>query len=153
MVLRLSLVMAAAVLLAPGSAAAQEDANVVVETNRQLYEPGEVVQATITNNRAAALFVGGCGAIVVERLEDEVYRSVAGEPCVTEGRAVRIEPGKTLVLDIKEAGRSGEVRRLSLAFGWGCNDARALSQARCTDFATAVSPPYRVGRREDPKGE
>ena len=136
-----------ALLLAVSSAFAGEGDSVVVETNRSLYESGESVQATVTNKRAATIFVGGCGAIVSERLEDESYVPVRGEPCVTEGKAVKIEAGQSRTFDVKDAGKSGDVRRFSIAFGWGCADGRALSQARCTEFATAVSPSYRVGKR------
>ncbi len=150
--MRLSLCSAAVALtvaLAPPSLAGSEDVQVLLETSRSLYEPGEVVEATVTNKRAGTIYVGGCGAVVAERLDDERYEPVVGEPCVTEGRAVKIEPGAEMKFEIKEAGRSGDVRRLSLAFGWGCNDDRPLSQARCQDFATAVSPSFRVGRRSD----
>jgi hypothetical protein len=132
-----------------GPAIGGDAAQVVIETSRSLYEPGEVVQATVKNERKTTIFVGGCGALVAERLEDESYSPVRGEPCVTEGQAVRIEPGEEMAFEIKEAGKSGEVRRVSLAFGWGCNDERPLSQARCTEFATAASPSFRVGRRQE----
>ncbi len=129
--------------------AGESDVQVVIEPSRMLYEPGEVVQATVTNKRAEAIFVGGCGAVVSERLEDERYEPSRGEPCVTEGRAVKIEPGGEKAFELKEAGKSGDVRRLSLAFGWGCDETRPLSQARCKEFATAVSPSFRVGRRSE----
>jgi hypothetical protein len=142
-----SLFAAASAILFCLSPAFAQDSGVSVETSRSLYEPSEAVKATVTNNRKQAIFIGGCGAVAAQRLEDEMYRTVVEAPCVTEGRAVQIAPGESVSFELKGGGKSGEVRRLSVAFGWGCQDARPLSQARCKEFATGVSASYRVGRR------
>ena len=142
-----SLFVASLTLFLRVTPAASQDADVLIETSRSLYEPGEVVQATVTNKRSGAIFVAGCGAVTAQALRDETYRAVRGAPCVTEGGGIKIEPGKSHAVEFSDPGRSGEVRRLAVAFGWGCAPGRPLTQARCTDFSTAVSASFRVGRR------
>ena len=146
-------VLSAVLLLPLAVAAAPEADSVLVETNRSLYEPGEVVEATVTNKLPETIYVEGCGAVVSERLEDEAYIPVPGEACVTEGKAVAIAQGESRVFQVKDPGKSGDVRRVSVAFGWGCSEGRALSQARCKEFSTGVSPSFRVGRRGDEGGK
>jgi hypothetical protein len=139
-----------ALLLAPSASADEPDVGVSVETSRQLYAPGDDVEIVVTNRRPVPVFVMGCGSYQVQRLEDEKYRSLRPEHCVSEGTAIEIPPGKHSLKYVPGGERSGQVLRVALPFGWGCEKDRELSQARCADFATAYSASFRVGRGGGP---
>ena len=125
------------------------DTKVKVETGRQLYEPGDVVEITITNERGAPIALPGCGSFQVEEFVNESYRPIVVERCVSEGEAMHIAPGPFKLSFTPDGARSGQILRVSVAFGWGCEADKPLSQARCDEFATAYSSNFRIGRRSD----
>jgi hypothetical protein len=120
---------------------------VVVELSRSMYAPGEDAQITVTNGRKDSIFLAGCGGFQVELFESESYTPVAGEHCVSEGEAIEVPPGTHMISYTPKPERSGSILRIAVPFGWGCNAGRELSQARCADFATAVSGSFRVSRK------
>ena len=136
----------AALFAATGQAGA---ADVKVETSRQLYEPGDTVEITVTNSRAGAISVPGCASFVVEVFEADAYRPIVVEKCVSEGTALELEPGPHSLNFVADGGRSGQIVRVGLAFGWGCEKGKPLSQARCKDFETVYSSNFRIGRAND----
>jgi hypothetical protein len=137
-------------LVALASQAAENPApGVTTETNRALYVVGDTVEVTVTNSRNAPIWIAGCNPLSLERFENERYLPVAGARCVGEGDAVKIPPGTHKLSWVATGEHSGQIFRMALAFGWGCEDGRALSQSRCQDFATAYSTSVRVGRRGD----
>jgi|GEM_PF-1803823 len=136
---------------APASAApaAKGPTDVVVETSRQQYVAGDVVEIIVTNKRTAPIFLAGCGSFTVQLFDRESYTSLPTEQCVSEGEALEVAPG-TYTLSWQAIGaRGGEILRIGLAYGHGCETGRALTQARCTDFATVYSAPFRVGKKVD----
>ncbi len=135
----------ACVLTASGIAHS-EDESVTIEASRSLYRVGETAEFTVTNSRAETIFVGGCGPVQVQAFEAEQYVSITTGSCVSEGTAVAIPPG-THPLTVKaDVGLAGKVLRAAVAYGWGCEEGKELSQSRCKDFATAYSGSFRIGR-------
>lgn len=120
---------------------------VVVELSRSMYAPGDDAQITVTNARQDSIFLGGCGSYQVESFEADVYTTLPGEHCVSEGEAVEVPPGTHQLAYKPDSARSGAILRIAVPYGWGCNAGRELSQARCTNFATAVSSSFRVARK------
>lgn len=125
------------------------ETGVKVETSRALYVPGDKVEITVTNTRRAPVFLAGCNSFQLERFEAETYAPVRGARCVGEGDAVKVPPGTHSLVWEPGSEHSGQVLRLAVAFGWGCDDGRALSQSRCQEFATSYSASFRVGRRSE----
>jgi len=122
---------------------------VKVETSRQLYEPGATVEITIVNERAGPISLPGCGSFDVQRFDVESYRSVVVENCVSEGEALLVQPGRFSLNFVPSSAQSGDILRLSVAYGWGCEERKPLSQARCKGFGTAVSSNFRVGKSSE----
>ena len=122
------------------------DAPVKLETSRALYEPGDTVEITITNARSGPIFLQGCGTLQLELFEAETYVPVAVEKCVSEGEAQKVPPGDLTLSFTPGNTRSGQILRVSVAYGWGCEDGKPLSQSRCDDFGTVRTTNFRVGR-------
>ena len=143
----LALIIACGVILAgPSLAGDPPDHKVRLETSRQLYEPGDIVEITIVNSRGAPIFLPGCGTLQLELFEAEAYIPLAVEKCVSEGEAQKVAPGEVTLSFTPGNTRSGQILRVAMAFGWGCEEGKPLSQARCQDFGTAWTPNFRVGR-------
>ena len=122
------------------------DPQVKLETSRSLYEPGDTVEITITNARSGPIFLSGCGALQLEIFEAESYAPVTVEKCVSEGEALKAPPGELALSFTPGNTRSGQILRVSVAYGWGCEEGKPLSQARCEEFATVRTSNFRVGR-------
>jgi len=120
---------------------------VVIELSRSMYAPGDEAKITVTNARKASIFLAGCGGFQVELFESESYTPLPGEHCVSEGEAIEVPPGTHELTYKPKPEHSGSILRIAVPFGWGCTAGRELSQARCTDFATAVSGSFRVSRK------
>lgn len=143
----LALIIVCGVALAGSSLAGDPpDYKVKLETSRQLYEPGDTVEITLTNSRSGAVYLPGCGALQLEMFDGEGYVPVPVETCVSEGEAQKIEPGPLTLSFTPGNTRSGQILRVAVAFGWGCEEARPLSQARCDEFGTIWTSKFRVGR-------
>jgi len=143
----LALIVVCGLALAGPSVAGDPAAlKVKLETSRQLYEPGDTVEITLTNQRGAPIFLPGCGALQLEMFEADAYVPVPVEKCVSEGEAQKVEPGETTLSFAPGNTRSGQILRIAVAFGWGCEEARPLSQARCDDFGTVWTSNFRVGK-------
>lgn len=140
-----SIVAACLFLGGPLLAGDPPDTKVKVETGRQLYEAGDSVEITITNGRPGPIALPGCGSFTVEVFESDQYRPVPPERCVSEGDALIVPPGQHKLTFSPGSARSGQILRIAVAFGWGCEEGRPLSQARCQDFGTAWSSNFRVG--------
>lgn len=138
---------AATVLIAVPSFA--DAPKVSVETSRQLYEPGDTVEIAVTNEATAAVFLPGCGSFQLEVFENESYRRVALEKCASEGEALELPTGQFDLSFVSNSDLSGKILRISVPYGWGCESARPLSQARCTEFATVHSSNFRVGKKNE----
>ena len=66
----LALIVVCGLALAGPSVAGDPAAlKVKLETSRQLYEPGDTVEITLTNQRGAPIFLPGCGALQLEMFE------------------------------------------------------------------------------------
>jgi hypothetical protein len=118
-----------------------------VETSRQLYEPGDTVEIAVINQAAGTVFLPGCGSFQLEVFENESYRPVEVEKCASESEALEVPNGQFDLSFVSTSALSGKILRISVTYGWGCESARPLSQARCTDFATARSSNFRVGKK------
>jgi hypothetical protein len=133
-------------VLTTAGIAHSEGESVSIEPSRSMYSAGEAAEFTVTNSGSAPVFVSGCGALQLEHFESEHYLPVRAETCVSEGTALEIAPG-TQTLTLAPSGRKGgEILRVGLSYGWGCESGRALSQARCSDFKTVYSSSFRIGR-------
>jgi hypothetical protein len=138
-----------AAALAFAQAPAADAHGIKVETGRSLYVAGDVVEITVTNAGKEPVYLQGCGSYHVEVFENERYSSLPSERCVSEGDALLVPPG-TLQLKYEATGeRQGQILRVALAYGWGCQPERPLSQARCAGFASAWSPSFRIGKRNE----
>ncbi|MCP4868957.1 MAG: hypothetical protein GY898_09585 [Proteobacteria bacterium] len=137
---------AATVLIAVPSLADAPKVN--VEVSRQLYEPGDTVEIAVTNEAAGAVFLQGCASFQLEVFENESYRPVELEKCASEGEALEVPNGQFDLSFVSTNSLSGKILRISVPYGWGCESARPLSQARCTEFATAHSSNFRVGKKD-----
>ena len=111
-----------------------------------MYGVGETAEFTVTNNGKAPIFVPGCGALQVQHFESETYIPVPAAPCVSEGVAVEVPPGTHTLSFVPDGNRAGQILRVGVSYGFGCESGRELSQARCTNFKTAYSASFRVGR-------
>ena len=70
------------------------------------------------------------------------------EKCASEGEALEVPNGQFDLSFVSTNSLSGKILRISVPYGWGCESARPLSQARCTEFATAHSSNFRVGKKD-----
>ena len=120
---------------------------VVIELSRSMFAPGDDAQITVTNARAGSIFIAGCGSHQVELFRAETYTPLPGEHCVSEGEAVEIPPGSHTLSYSPGPERAGQILRIAVPYGWGCEAGRELSQARCTEFATAASSSFRVAKK------
>lgn len=120
---------------------------VTVELSRSMFAPGDVAQITVTNGRSGSIFLAGCGSFQVQLFEAETYSSLPGEHCVSEGEAVEVPPGTHILSYTPAPERAGDILRVAVPYGWGCESGRELSQSRCTDFATAESGSFRVSKK------
>ncbi|MCO4768809.1 MAG: hypothetical protein KDA24_02185 [Deltaproteobacteria bacterium] len=107
---------------------------------------GENAEFTVTNDTAKPIFIAGCGALQLQHFESETYVPVPAATCVAEGMAVAIPPGTHTLSFGTESKQAGQILRVGLSYGWGCEADRELSQARCADFKTVYSASFRVGR-------
>jgi len=135
----------ACVLTASGIAHSEEE-SVKIEASRSLYRVGETAEFTVTNSGTNTIFVAGCGALQVQQFEAEQYVGVSTGSCVSEGTAVAIPPGTSSLTVKAEQALGGKVLRVAVAYGWGCEEGKELSQSRCKDFGTAYSGSFRIGR-------
>ncbi len=136
----------ALVLLLAGVAAA---GGVKVETSRQLYEPGDVIEISVVNETGAPIALPGCGSFQLEKFVDDAYVRVPTENCVSEGEALKVDPGSFALTYTPDSDLSGNILRISVAYGTSCEEGRPLSQARCKDFGTVTSTNFRVGKKTD----
>ena len=133
-------------VLTAGGIAHSEGESVGIEPSRSMYGAGETAEFTVTNGGSVPIFVAGCATLQLEHFQAEQYVPIASATCVSEGTAVAIAPGTHALSLAPEGRRSGEILRVALTYGWGCEEGRALSQARCDDFKTVYSPSFRIGR-------
>lgn len=124
-------------------------AAVSVETNRSLYVTGDTVELWVVNGGKVPIALPGCGSFRLERFVGESYEPVPSERCVAEGDAKVLAPGRHVLKWTAPPSHSGDILRFSVAYGWGCEAGRALSQARCADFATVWSPNFRIGKTNE----
>ncbi|HCP44694.1 MAG TPA: hypothetical protein DIU15_01470 [Deltaproteobacteria bacterium] len=145
------LALALLVLQGPSSAWAADPMgpSVTVETSRRAYLLGDVVEITVTNKRDVPIFLPGCESFQLERFEGEAYRSMPLEPCGREGLALPVPPGTKTFEYRPGREQLKQLLRVTVVFGWGCTDARALSSARCSDFATVRSSSFRISSRPE----
>ncbi len=122
---------------------------VKVETSRQLYEPGDTVEIAVVNEGTDAVYLPGCASFTLEVFQAESYQRVPIEKCASEGEALEIPNGQYDLSFVSSNDLSGNILRVSVTYGWGCEGARPLSQARCKDFATATSSNFRVGKTKE----
>jgi|GEM_PF-4426296 len=133
-------------VLTAGGIAHSEPESVSVEPARSMYAPGETAEFTITNSSGASIFIPGCGALQLQYFESENYIPIAGETCVSEGVSVEIAPGAHTLSFSPDGNRAGQILRVGISYGAGCEAGRELSQSRCGSFKTAYSGSFRVGR-------
>jgi len=126
-----------------------EAPKVNVETSRQLYEPGDTVEISITNGAPGAIFLPGCGSFQLEVFENESYQRVELEKCASESEALEVPTGPFDLSFVSANALSGKILRISVTYGWGCEAGRPLSQARCTEFSTARTSNFRVGKKNE----
>ena len=147
--MRLRLLLLAAALACAAPASGQDSAEVVVETSRGLYVPGDTVEVIVTNRRSSPVWLPGCAALQLQFFESDRYEPVPLEKCVAEGDAVKVEPGTHVLSFTAEPGHSGRILRAGVAVGWGCKSEGPLSGARCQDFVSHWSRNFRVSRKGD----
>lgn len=145
----LLLALLSATSVQPAAAADKAFTDVTVETNRRAYLLGDVVEVKVTNKRDVPIFLPGCESFQLERFVEDSYQAMPVEPCVREGTALLLSPG-TRTFEYKP-GRDQlkQLLRVTLVFGWGCAEGRALSSARCDDFATVRSSSFRLSTRPE----
>jgi hypothetical protein len=143
--MRLPIALAALLFAVPASAS---DDAVSVATGRQVYVPGDSVEISVSNGRKGPIFLPGCGSFVIEVFDENTgrYKPLPTENCVSEGESIEVVPGAFALQWPVPAGRSGGILRVGIVHGWGCEQGRPLSQARCEDFGTSWSSSFRVGK-------
>ena len=130
------------VLLAPRAGLSADD--VLVSIALGILAAGDLVALHIENNSGKPIYVPGCHPFEVEEFRNDAYTRVKREPCSWEGTAVALPPGKHSFSYQTSTDDKG-IYRLSVTYGWGCNEELPLSHSRCEDFTTAYSGSYRVG--------
>lgn len=130
-----------------GPATAGDDAQgVSVAVSRSMYVGGDAVEIKVTNGRKDPIYLSGCPTFRLERFVGEKHQPVSSDRCVAEGDTKVVPPGEHVLRWTANSQFSGEILRVAVTFGWGCESGRALSQSRCKDFATAWSPNFRIGK-------
>ena len=106
------------------------------------------MSVVLENNSGKAVFVPGCHPFEVEVFTEDRYRRVSREPCNWEGIAAMLPPGKHEFSYPTSVDSGGSIYRISVVYGWGCNEDLPLSQSRCEDFTTVSSGSFRIGQGE-----
>ena len=135
--------LAAIVLAIPATVLSADD--VVVTVGQPVYAAGDRVTVTIENKTGEAIFLPGCHPFEVEEFRNDAYSRVRRDPCTWEGIATRLEPGSHEFDYATSPDDDNGIFRISVTYGWGCNEALPLGQARCVDFSSSLSASYRVG--------
>ncbi len=137
----------AVIALAPPSAVRTAE-GVTVSTSQQAYAPGDEVTVVIENNTGAPIFVPGCHPFEIEEFREDDYRRLTREPCRWEGVATALGPGQHELPWATREDDANRIFRVSLTYGWGCAEGKALSRSSCQEFASIVSPTFRVGGKK-----
>jgi hypothetical protein len=131
-----------AVLLAPRASLSADD--VLVSASQEIFAAGDLVTLHVENNSGKPIYVPGCHPFEVEEFRNDAYTRVKRDPCTWEGIAATLPPGKH-EFNYQTSTDDKGIYRLSVTYGWGCNEGLPLSHSRCDDFTTAYSGSYRVG--------
>ena len=124
---------------------ARSDDAVSVATTQQVYAAGDTVTVVVQNDSGRTIFVPGCHPFEVETFQEEDYVRVSREPCPWEGEAKPLPEGKHPFTFVSGETEGSGIFRISLVYGWGCDENAPLGRARCEEFTTVVSGSFRVG--------
>lgn len=119
---------------------------VEVESDRNLYAPGEQAKLRVVNDTGEALFAPGCRPFELHVFSGDAFRVHPWKKCEHEGVATRVQPGGTEIPFPVPAGSAQGVFRAVFTYGRGCREGLPLSQASCKTFETRISHSFRVGK-------
>ena len=118
-------------------------------TDKQSYAAGEVGKTTFHNTLSEDVYLSGCSAYFLEKLEQDVWTDRGpAVVCVWEGFAVPVSPeaSESFELVVFEPG----LWRLVYPVGLGCDPDQPLESEHCETISEVHTQPFTVQEVCDP---